>query len=138
MKSGLLPPKFMLKTSLRALSVDICTAAGLGLAGDVICQRLEGTDPISLRRLTAVTVYDGLYIGGVLHFLYKLYSPATSAAAHILVSSAPLRKRLLGQTSFSHALGCAAVDNVHCALIYLPTFFVGVGLLQGEGFDSAV
>ena len=84
MKSGLEQPKFMLRTSLRALSVDICTAAGLGLAGDVICQRLEGTDPINLRRLTAVTVYDGLYIGGVLHFLYKLYSPATRAAANIL------------------------------------------------------
>ncbi len=126
----------MLRTSLRALSVDICTAAGLGLAGDVICQRLEGTDHTNLRRLTAVTVYDGLYIGGVLHFLYKLYSPATRAAANILVSSAPLRKRLLDQTTFSHALGCAAVDNVHCALIYLPSFFVGVGLLQGESFDA--
>ena len=133
-----LPLKFMLRTSLRALSVDICTAAGLGLAGDVICQRLEGTDPINLRRLTAVTVYDGFYIGGVLHFLYKLYSPATSAAAHILVSSAPLRKRLLDKSSFSHAIGCAAVDNVHCALLYLPTFFIGVGLLQGESFDAAV
>ena len=60
-------------------------------------------------------------------------------AAANLVSSAPLRKRLLDQTSFSHALGCAAVDNVHCARSYISlTFFVGVGLLQGEGFDSAV
>jgi protein Mpv17 len=127
------------RMSARALGVDICTATALGFAGDIACQRLEGTtnDNIDKRRLLAVSLYDGLYIGGFLHFLYQLYPPAVRVAAN-LVSSAPLRKRLLNQSSFSHALGCAAVDNVHCALIYLPTFFVGVGLLQGESFDAVV
>lgn len=125
------------RTSARALGVDICTATGLGFAGDIITQKIEGkaNNAIDTRRLFAISLYDGLYIGGFLHFLYQLYPPAVRAAAN-LVSSRTVRKRLLDQTTFSHALGCAAVDNVHCALIYLPSFFVGVGLLQGESFNA--
>lgn len=127
----------MLRTRARALGVDVCTGAGLAFAGDVVCQKIEGNAIIDARRLRAMTLFGGLYTGAFLHFLYPLFPNAVRAAAN-LVSSAPLRKRLLDQTSFSHAFGCAVVDNVHCALIYLPTFFVGVGLLQGESFDAAV
>ena len=126
----------MLRTRARALGVDVCSAAGLGFAGDIICQKIEGK-PFDFRRLQAMTTFSAVYTGAFLHFLYPHFPNAARAAAN-LVSSAPLRKRLLDQRSFSHAVGCAAVDNVHCALIYLPTFFVGVGLLQGESFDSAV
>ena len=37
-----------------------------------VCQKLEGKPNIDYRRLGAVTLYDGLYIGGLLHFLYQL------------------------------------------------------------------
>ena len=132
-------PNMLARINARALGVDVCSAAGLAFAGDIACQKIEGksNDSIDFRRLRAVTIFGALYTGAFLHFLYPLFPSAVRAAAN-LVSSAPLRKRLLDQTSFSHAIGCAAVDNVHCALIYLPSFLVGVGLLQGENFDAAV
>ena len=130
-------PNMLARINARALGVDVCTAAGLALAGDVVCQKIEGNAAFDSRRLQAVTLFGGLYTGAFLHFLYPLFPSAVRAAAN-LASSAPLRKWLLDQMSFSHAIGCAAVDNVHCALLYLPSFFVGVGLLQGESFDATV
>ncbi len=135
----------------RALRTDVYTAAALGFFGDIICQiGPEGRDaprwPLEAskeqakkdekafdwRRLGALTLYDGLYIGGFLHFLYPCYPLVVRAAAPWV----PI-KALTDGRSAAHGLGCACVDNVHNGLLYIPSFFLGVGLLQGDTLSDA-
>lgn len=132
----------------RALRSDIYSATALGFIGDIVCQlgpegkRMPQTllakhtpddESFSLRRLGAITLYDGVYVGGFLHFLYQGYPLVVRAAAR---SVRWLPRKALIEGSFASGLGCALVDNVHNGLLYVPTFFVGVGLLQGDSLEN--
>lgn len=87
-----------------------------------------------MRRLAALTFFNAAYIGGFLHFLYSCYPLVLRSAAR----SAPagLSKRLGDEASVAHAVGCGLVDNVHNGAVYIPAFFLGVGLLQGDTWEG--
>ena len=124
----------------RALAVDVASAGALGLLGDVACQRLEGVESLDVRRLASITVFDSLYIGGLLHALYQTYSVAVwVSVAHAPGALLPLalRRALYREKSMAHCVGCALVDNVHNGLVYIPAFFLGVGCLQGDGLHAS-
>ena len=141
--------------SARAYAFDVGFCGALGAVGDVVCQlgaesrhlpcrgeqwrwRRAGEPPhdeavFDPRRLAATTVFNAAYIGGFLHFLYQTYPFAVVATARrLLPASSPLRGRLLDEATLSHSHACGWVDNVHCGVIYIPAYFWGVGLLQGD------
>ena len=144
-----------------ALARDMISAGALGFAGDVVCQlgaerrRLpespdkwrwrERGEPahdesvFDPRRLASLTAFNTLYIGGFLHFLYQAYPVVTIAVASRLPVGKALRSKLLNVDTLPHAHACAWVDNVHCGSIYIPAYFMCVGLLQGDSAsESAV
>ena len=40
--------------------------------------------------------------------------------------------------SAAHAFGCALCDNLHDGALMIPSYFMGVGLLQGESVAACV
>ncbi|KAH8096156.1 hypothetical protein JL720_3508 [Aureococcus anophagefferens] len=40
--------------------------------------------------------------------------------------------------SSAHALGCSLADNVHDGSLMIPSYFVGVGLMQGDALDATL
>ena len=118
----------------RQLALDIATAAGLGFAGDVLCQVcVEKQEHFDKRRAASLAFFNAVYCGGFLHILYQFYTPvACFAAARI---GAPRSVQAIG--SSQHAAACALVDNAHNGAIYIPAYFLGVGLLQGQSLCEA-
>ena len=138
--------------SPRALAVDLASCAFLGGVGDLICQgAVEGRrwdaadawrwrragepapeppapDP---RRLGAITLFSALYVGGFLHFLYRLYPRAVFWVARRAAPPAA-RARLLDARSLAHAHACGWVDCAHNGALYIPAYFLAVGQLQGD------
>lgn len=115
----------------RALVKDVITAGLLGGAGDVLCQyAIENNTKLDIQRAVAVTAYSALYCGGFLHHFFKLY-PVGVAAFRSCFGIKRLAPGSLGGT-----LGLGLLDNVQCALLYIPSYFIGVGLLQGDSVDA--
>ena len=146
-------PRSGMSERIRALASDVCSASMLGCVGDLICQlgaerrslsldsmrwRKSGEEPIDQhtfdpRRLASLTFFGGVYIGGFLHFVYKGYPLVVQGASRCFpLLPSTLRQQLLDKGSTAHTLGCACIDNVHNGAIYLPAFFFGAGLLQGD------
>ena len=133
-------------TDMHQLRADMAVAGTLGVVGDVICQRVieksqQGSStepPMDARRTSAICVFNTMYCGGCLHFLFRFYPPIVYAAARRLPAGTALRQRLLSEGTTAHAAGCAIVDNIHCALIYTPAFFLAVGPLQGNSFATSL
>lgn len=145
----------------RGIATDVASAAVLGFVGDIVCQqfvegkrissdgstqirwRRSGDPPLAdhefdARRLCALTAFSSVYIGGFLYFLYQLYPVAVVAVA----SRAPAKfarwaEPMLRRDCRQHAFGCAVVDNLHCAVLYTPAYFLAVGVLEGERFADA-
>jgi len=134
----------------RAVAGDVLSATALAIVGDVACQKLEHRfmggsraegapiRDLDMRRLGSLTAFSAVYIGGFLHVLYQLYSPLTNAAVAGLLRPGALRTALQRPSSVPHAFGCACVDNVHCVAIYIPSYFIGVGILQGHGLQNSL
>jgi hypothetical protein len=135
----------LMRVRPRALVKDISSAAGLGAAGDVLCQvAVEGRSiynsdgnrsKIDLQRVSAITLFNAAYIGGFLHFLYRTYPIVVANSARCFWQ--PIARRLETPSSLAHCVGCGLVDNVHCGMLYIPAYFLGVGLLEGSTIQSA-
>lgn len=104
----------------RGVAMDVVGAAGFAAASDVLCQvAVEGV-PLAqadTRRVVALAVWGATYTGGFCHHLYRCY---------------PV---LLGS---GRPLACSLLDNVHCGALYIPAYFVAVGLMQGGTYDTSV
>ncbi len=126
---------------LAALRGDVLTAGCLGFLGDIISQlcieaRGASTD---WNRCFAVTTFNSMYIGGFLHFLYQTYPLVVAAvASRSLAGGSLLARRLSNENSLAHSFSCAVVDNIHCGLIYIPAYFLGVGALQSDRFTESL
>lgn len=128
---------------------DVLVAATLGLVGDVLCQCVvekhawpfdetsnddDGVEPFDSRRAAALMAFGGVYTGGFLHFLYKVYPPlVTHAAARFKFLPRRVRAALRLRTSVVHAAACAIVDNVHCGLFYIPVYFFVIEAPENSG-----
>lgn len=100
---------------------DVVAAGVLGFVGDVACQLVvEKSDRVDARRLVALTSFNACYIGGFLHFAYQLFP---RIAARVF--------------PFHGSLGSALVDNVHNGIIYIPTYYIAVGVLEGKSTQAA-
>jgi hypothetical protein len=150
----------------RALVADVVCCGLLGGVGDILCQcgtegrRLPATaewrrhwrrrygdtaraemDMVSvldLRRLAAVTTFTALYMGGCQHFIFQLYPFGVVAVARRILPHGPMRVQVLKESTLAHAHLCAWADNLHCAMGYIPSYFVGVGLMQGDSVARTV
>ena len=131
----------------RRLAADMGTAASLSFVGDLLCQSMEARaqrpqgsqglvqhdHQIDTRRLASLTTFNALYSGGIMHFLNNWYpSLVSTASRRALPASSRVTALLTHKRSLAHSLACACVDNVHCGLIYIPTYFLAVGIMQGN------
>ena len=115
-----------------ALRKDVATAGGLGCAGDLVCQAAVEGEPIDWRRFFAVSTFEALYMGGLFHFLCQGFPLMVCAAGRQLPATSWLGGRLQASDSGAHAFGCAVMDNIHDGSIMIPSYFFGVGFLQGD------
>jgi protein Mpv17 len=120
----------------RALAKDVATAGALGCVGDFICQgAVEQRHTIDWRRFVSVGSFEAIYIGGFFHFLCQAFPPAVCAVGRALEASSArsgVGAALQVEGSSAHALGCSLADNVHDGSLMIPSYFVGVGLMQGD------
>ena len=120
-----------------ALGTDVVTAGGLGCAGDLICQQAVEREPMDWRRLFAVSTFGALYMGGAFHFLCQIFPLVVCAVGRQLPARFALARQLQVTSSAAHAFGCAIADNIHDGALMIPLYFLGVGVLQGDGFEKA-
>ena len=126
------------QVSWPALRTDIVTAGGLGCVGDLVCQSaVEGEHAIDWRRFVAVSAFEAFYMGGLFHFLCQAFPLVVCAAGRQLPARFWLGSRLQATGSAAHAFGCAVVDNIHDGAIMIPSYFLGVGILQGDSLEQA-
>jgi protein Mpv17 len=142
-----MPPPIRVRP--RQLSIDVASAAVLGVIGDVACQLGErqvaassgsstGSSSLDARRIAAVGVYGAFYTGAFCNVLYQTYPHIVGfLARRLTTATSTLRAPLLRETSAMHNCSVSVVDNVHCGLIYLPSFFLGVGVLKGDTVDNS-
>ena len=121
-----------------ALRTDIVTAGGLGCAGDLVCQTAVEGESIDWRRFFAVSSFEALYMGGMFHFFCQAFPLVVCAAGRQLPAGSWLGGRLQATSSGAHAFGCAIADNIHDGALMIPSYFIGVGLLQGDSFAQAM
>ena len=123
---------------LAALRTDVVTAGALGCAGDFICQNgVEGQGSMDLRRLFAVSAFEAMYMGGVFHFLCQMFPLVVCAVGRSLPARFGLAQKLQATGSAAHAFGCAIADNLHDGTCMIPSYFLGVGMLQGDTFAQS-
>ena len=121
-----------------ALRTDVVTAGGLGCAGDFICQQaVEGQGAMDWRRFLAVSTFEAFYMGGVFHFLCQMFPLVVVAAGRNLPARFGLAQQLQATGTAAHAFGCAIADNIHDGTLMIPSYFLGVGMLQGDTFEQA-
>mmetsp|Transcript_96451 Transcript_96451/g.245117 ORF Transcript_96451/g.245117 Transcript_96451/m.245117 type:complete len:221 (-) Transcript_96451:303-965(-) len=109
------------------LARDVTLAGTSGAAADRICQGVESAGSASdSRRTAAFAIFTGVYVGGVCSGLYGLYP---RIAARVLKARAT--PRLEGAV-------CSALDNfLHVPLMYIPTFYLSIGMMRGESWENS-
>ena len=145
----------------RALAKDVATAGALGCVGDLICQSaVEQRDTIDWRRFGSVGSFEAVYIGGFFHFLCQAFPPAVCAVGRTLEASSAAQQAaataaataatsgtrmfssvgaaLQVEGSSAHALGCSLADNLHDGTLMIPSYFVSVGLMQGDPLGATL
>merc|ERR1712190_4379 len=48
-----------------------------------------------------------------------------------------LKTQMSNTNSLVHSLGCACTDNIHCLALYIPAYFLSVGILQGDSWKES-
>jgi hypothetical protein len=91
-------------------------------------------DSFDYNRLFATTTFSTFYIGSFLHVLFRTYPHVV----HALGTAIPRLSVLCNLKGRAHPMACAMLDNIHIGLIYTPAYFLGVGLLSGQGKEAAV
>ena len=109
----------------RAVTRDVIFAGSLGLGADLVCQTFEGKETIDKRRALAVSAFSGAYVGVVCSYVYSLYP---SLAVRLLTN--PCQKRI-------GVVGSVTDNAVHVPALYIPSYFMTVGLMQGESIEHA-
>eukprot|EP00747_Dinoflagellata_sp_TGD_P170270 gnl/TRDRNA2_/TRDRNA2_201410_c0_seq1.p1 gnl/TRDRNA2_/TRDRNA2_201410_c0~~gnl/TRDRNA2_/TRDRNA2_201410_c0_seq1.p1 ORF type:complete len:389 (+),score=37.16 gnl/TRDRNA2_/TRDRNA2_201410_c0_seq1:111-1277(+) len=109
------------------LLTNMATGATLACLSDVICQKaLEKRKHLDWRRIAALTTWGGLYDGGINHFIANSYVDKLLPGWFKLT---PIRQ----------GMGCTALDNfVTSPVIYLPSYYLTNGLLQGDNLNATL
>eukprot|EP00931_Biecheleriopsis_adriatica_P078504 TRINITY_DN51967_c0_g1_i1.p1 TRINITY_DN51967_c0_g1~~TRINITY_DN51967_c0_g1_i1.p1 ORF type:complete len:245 (-),score=16.04 TRINITY_DN51967_c0_g1_i1:82-816(-) len=117
------------KTTLRAVSGDVCIGASLGLLGDAICQQwVEGANEIEPWRMFAMTSFGAMYTGALCHYVYPWYTV-------LVVRHFP---QWFARTTFRRGLGACLIDNfIHNPVFYIPAFYIYTDVVTGRTIAEA-
>ena len=114
-----------------SMAGDVAVAATTGFSADLTCQTLwEGKNvkELDFRRLASITTFSGLYIGSICNGVYQLYPRLASRLLQQVGPGQPLQL-----SSKSLGIFSTMIDNfVHVPLLYLPSYFVAIGYMQGR------
>eukprot|EP00927_Polykrikos_kofoidii_P012775 TRINITY_DN15535_c0_g1_i4.p1 TRINITY_DN15535_c0_g1~~TRINITY_DN15535_c0_g1_i4.p1 ORF type:complete len:223 (+),score=20.94 TRINITY_DN15535_c0_g1_i4:86-670(+) len=110
----------------RPMLANLVAAGSLGVVGDLLCQvMVEQRETVEARRTFAVSMFCGLYQGPVCSTIYASYPRYFPAA--------------LTSTQLRSGLSCAVADNFgHVPFLYIPAFYMSVGVLQGSGWSASM
>lgn len=81
----------------------------------------------------ALTFFNSVYIGGVLHVFYLAFPRIVLFAGRLGKMPA-----LTNTSTAAHAAGCSLVDNAHNGLIYIPTYYLALGVLEHDSLESGL
>ena len=110
------------------LRTNMWSAGLLGFGGDVICQTLEGFEEFDWRRNLAMSIFSVFYMGAFVTPVYAAYPRMVRYAVK------PLHKK---PGKLMEGLGSSFIDNAfHSPLLYIPAFYVSVGVMQGESLAA--
>ena len=114
---------------------DVIIAGTLGLGADLFCQCVcEDKDvrTIDKRRAAAIAIFTGGYIGVTCNYIYSLYPHLSRKIAQSILPANICQARTLGIVS-------TAADNlVHVPILYIPSYFLAVGSMQGMPLSTSV
>eukprot|EP00397_Hematodinium_sp_SG-2012_P034721 GEMP01037264.1.p1 GENE.GEMP01037264.1~~GEMP01037264.1.p1 ORF type:complete len:234 (+),score=26.02 GEMP01037264.1:179-880(+) len=97
--------------------------SALGFIGDIMCQKVvERNEKVNWQRAGAFVFFCAYYQGGVMNYIYNWYSCTLTRYAI---------------TSTQGGIITSLVDNfIHVPLLYIPSYYFTVGLLQGGDLES--
>uniref|UniRef100_A0A7R9ZMV5 Peroxisomal membrane protein MPV17 n=1 Tax=Craspedostauros australis TaxID=1486917 RepID=A0A7R9ZMV5_9STRA len=82
-----------------AILRDVAVAGGLGLSADLFCQTMcednRNLHDLDHRRIAAVSLFSGLYVGGVCNLIYPLYPKLTQHVIRSVQRNATIGKQLV-------------------------------------------
>ena len=118
---------------------DTAIAGLLGLSADMFTQTVCENKPLSSidkQRTLAITLFSGAYLGIACNYIYSLY-PALSSS---IVQSNLFRKMLPRhcETRSAGVISTVADNFVHVPMLYLPSYFLAVGTLQGVPVNNSI
>ena len=118
---------------------DTAIAGLLGLSADMFTQTVCENKPLSSidkQRTLAITLFSGAYLGIACNYIYSLY-PALSSS---IVQSNLFRKMLprYCETRSAGVISTVADNFVHVPMLYLPSYFLAVGTLQGVPVNNSI
>lgn len=123
------------------ITKDTAIAGFLGLAADIFTQTVCEKKPltsIDKQRSFAIALFSGSYLGIACNYIYSLYP---NLARSILTSNA-FRKvmptKLCDMRSTTGVISTVADNFVHVPVLYLPSYFVAVGTLQGVPLTNSI
>lgn len=110
---------------------DAAIAGLLGLSADIFTQTICENKPLSSidkQRTFAIALFSGSYLGVACNYIYSLYP----SLAKSVIKSTILQKMLPSCRIKSQGVISTVADNfIHVPVLYLPSYFVTVGSLQG-------
>ena len=114
----------------RGLLCDVCIGAGLGLAGDYICQTwVEGEESLDTRRMFALSSFGAIYTGALSHLVYPWYTI-------VVIRHFP---SIFSRSSFGLGIGASILDNfIHNPIFYIPAFYLYTDTVKGVRLEDAV
>lgn len=115
--------------SRRPMAMNALFGGALGFSSDALCQSVvegKAAKDIDRKRMGAVVCFATAYDGGINTLVYRAYDGFTARFA------------ARGASAMGIALAKASFDALfHSPLLYIPTFFLVTGLLQGRSLSNA-
>jgi protein Mpv17 len=117
---------------------DTAIAGILGLSADIFTQTVcekKALSSIDKQRSFAIALFSGFYLGVACNYIYSLYPTLASS----VIRSNLFQRMLPACETRSQGVISTVADNfVHVPVLYLPSYFVAVGTLQGLPIDQSI
>lgn len=117
---------------------DTAIAGLLGISADIFTQTVCENKPltsIDKQRTFAIGFFSGAYLGVACNYIYSLYPSLARSATKFNM----IQKILPACQTKSLGVISTLVDNfVHVPMLYLPSYFVAVGQLQGKPLQNSI
>ena len=119
---------------------DVIIAGSLGLGADLFCQCVceqKSLESVDRRRAASIAIFSASYLGVCCNYIYSLY-PALATAVMKSHSFQKMAPHMLEPRLVRGGISTMADNLVHVPILYLPSYFLAVGTMQGSSISASV